>query len=79
MLSRRSFIQSGLVTAGALSFGPAFWRQAFAATPATAGLGPYGALLPPDANGIMLPQGFTSRVIARANAAVRLLTSVSSS
>ena len=29
------------------------------------GPGPYGPLLPPDANGIMLPAGFTSRVIAR--------------
>jgi uncharacterized protein len=51
--------------AASVTFGPAFWRDAFAAPPAQPGAGPYGPLLPPDANGIMLPQGFTSRVIAR--------------
>jgi secreted PhoX family phosphatase len=29
--------------------------------------GPYGALQPADANGIMLPNGFSSRVVARSN------------
>jgi hypothetical protein len=33
--------------------------------PAQPGTGPYGALGSPDANGIRLPSGFTSRVIAR--------------
>jgi hypothetical protein len=58
-----------VVAAGALSFGPAFWREALAA-PARPGDGPYGPLRPPDANGIMLPQGFVSREIARGNAPV---------
>jgi len=35
------------------------------AAPAVVGVGPYGPLNPPDANGVMLPNGFTSRVIAR--------------
>ena len=66
MLTRRRLIQSGLTTAAAVSFGPAFWRAAFAAQPAKrAPIGPYGWLRPPDANGIMLPPRFTSRVIAR--------------
>jgi len=49
---------------GALAFGSGFWREALAA-PATAGPGPYGPLQPADANGIMLPEGFSSRVIAQ--------------
>lgn len=68
MLSRRSFLRSGLVGAGALSFGTTFWSDALAGGPiAKAAAGPYGPLLPPDANGVMLPEGFSSRVIARAN------------
>jgi uncharacterized protein len=68
VLSRRSFLRNGLVGAGALSFGTTFWRNALAAGPTTrVGVGPYGALQAPDANGMMLPPGFTSRVIARAN------------
>jgi hypothetical protein len=35
------------------------------AAPAVPGVGPYGPLGPPDANGVRLPEGFTSRVIAR--------------
>src|SRR5918992_5041724 len=67
MLSRRSFIQSGLLSGAALAFGPAFWRDALTASaePARLGDGPYGPLGPPDANGIRLPEGFSSRVIAR--------------
>ena len=66
MLTRRRLIQSGLTTAAAASFGPTFWRTAFAAQPAKrAPVGPYGWLRPADANGIMLPPRFSSRVIAR--------------
>ena len=64
-LTRRRLIQSGLVAAASASFGPVFWRDAFAAPPTVAAPGPYGPLLPPDANGLQLPAGFTSRVIAR--------------
>ena len=65
MLTRRRLLQSGLTTAAAVSFGPAFWRDAFAAPPSTLGPGPYGPLQAPDANGLMLPPRFSSRVIAR--------------
>ena len=68
-LTRRRLLQSGVAAAGAVSFGPAFWRQAFAA-PAQPGPGPYGPLKPPDANGIALPEGFSSRVLAQANSPV---------
>jgi hypothetical protein len=59
--SRREFIAAS-IAAGV--FGPAFFREALASA-ATAGEGPYGALLAPDANGLMLPAGFSSRLIAR--------------
>jgi len=62
-LRRREFIASGALAAGAL-LSPAFLRHALAA-PATAGESPYGPLQAPDANGLMLPPGFTSREVAR--------------
>jgi uncharacterized protein len=65
-LRRRDFIGAGLTGAGALALGPGFWRQALAA-PAVPGPGPYGPLQAADANGLMLPPGFRSRLIARAN------------
>jgi uncharacterized protein len=64
MQTRREFVRTGAVAAGALSFGPAFWAEALAA-PAKVGAGPYGPLGSPDSNGIALPEGFTARVIAR--------------
>jgi uncharacterized protein len=72
MLSRRAFIQSGLVAGASLAYGPAFWRDALSASadPARLGDGPYGPLGPPDANGIRLPEGFSSRVIAQAGQSV---------
>lgn len=62
-LGRREFLAGGLA-AGAALLSPAFLRAALAA-PATPGAGPYGPLQAPDANGLMLPEGFTSRQIAR--------------
>jgi hypothetical protein len=53
----------------ALAFGPGFWREALAA-PAAPGASPYGSLNAPDANGMMLPNGFSSREIARAGSDV---------
>lgn len=62
--SRREFLATGMAAAGALALTPAFLREALAA-PAVAGPSPYGPLLPPDGNNIMLPAGFSSRRIAR--------------
>lgn len=63
---RRTFlVGSGLVAAGAVLAAPA--RPAFAAV---AGPGPYGPLGPVDANGLRLPAGFTSRIIARTGSTV---------
>jgi len=65
LTDRRTFLRSSMLAAGAVAMGPGFWRDAFAATPAQPGPGPYGALQPADANGIELPAGFTSRRIAQ--------------
>lgn len=72
MLKRREFIRSGVLAGGVLAFGPGFWRDVWqaAANPASPGAGPYGALGPADANGIRLPEGFRSRVIAEAGGQV---------
>ena len=63
-LERRDFLRSGLITIGAALAGPSLWRAALAA-PAQPGSGPYGPLASPDANGLRLPVGFRSRVVAR--------------
>ena len=64
-MSRRQLMRSGALGAGALALGPAFWRDALASPAARPGGGPYGPLGAPDANGLRLPRGFRSRVIAR--------------
>jgi hypothetical protein len=71
VVQRRDFLRLGAVTAGALAFGPDFWRRAYAA-PARPGPGPYGSLADraADANGIVLPEGFTSRVVGQAGRVV---------
>ncbi len=63
-ISRRQLIVSGALAAGALVGSPRLLREALAA-PARAGVSPYGPLGAPDANGLMLPPGFSSREVAR--------------
>jgi hypothetical protein len=64
-MDRRSFLRLGLGSAAgaATSLGAGFWERAIAA-PVQPGPSPYGPLLAPDANGLRLPAGFTSRVVA---------------
>ena len=62
-MDRRSFLRLGLFGAGAVAVGPRFLGSALQG--AWAADGPYGALLTADSNGIQLPAGFSSRVIAR--------------
>lgn len=71
MMHRRQFLQAGLAVAGAFALGRDFWKQAYAA-PAQPGAGPHGPLIGPDANGLWLPRGFTSRKIATAHHPVKL-------
>ncbi|UJA19194.1 DUF839 domain-containing protein [Thermoleophilia bacterium SCSIO 60948] len=65
-LSRRALIRSGATGAAALTFGPVWLREALAsAGPAVPGDSPYGPLGEADANSLELPQGFSSRIVAR--------------
>ncbi|GGL86425.1 alkaline phosphatase PhoX [Micromonospora yangpuensis] len=63
-MDRRTVLRATVLGAGTATFAGALWQQAFAAV-AQPGPSPYGALLAADANGIQLPAGFTSRVVAR--------------
>jgi hypothetical protein len=65
--TRRQFLSAG---AAGLAFGPTFWRGALAAR-TRASFSSYGPLQPADARGLMLPPGFRSREIARANRLVK--------
>jgi uncharacterized protein len=65
-MKRRELVRLGVAAAG-LAIGASPWRRAVAALGlARGGPGPYGPLLRPDDNGIQLPTGFRSRVVARA-------------
>jgi uncharacterized protein len=69
-LSRRELVGTGVSAAGMLALGPEFWEAL--ARPAIKGPSPYGKVGNPDANGIALPDGFESRVVARGGAPVGL-------
>ncbi|MEU5216088.1 alkaline phosphatase PhoX [Streptomyces sp. NPDC020807] len=69
-MERRSFLRGAVIGTSAAAFGGSLWHGAAFAAPAQPGAGPYGALGAADANGIMLPAGFTSRVIARSGQTV---------
>ncbi|GAB2612202.1 DUF839 domain-containing protein [Streptomyces capparidis] len=64
-MERRTFLRGAVIGTSAAAFGGSLWRGAAFADPAQPGTGPYGPLGAADANGIQLPNGFTSRVIAR--------------
>lgn len=64
-MDRRMFLRGTVAGAGGLAIGGSLWAAAAQAAPAQPGIGPYGPLLAPDANGVRLPAGFTSRVVAR--------------
>ncbi|MFC7615151.1 alkaline phosphatase PhoX [Actinokineospora soli] len=68
-MERRSLLRAAVVGAGSMALGFSVSRQALA-YPAQTGPSPYGPLQAADANGIMLPQGFTSRVVARSSQVV---------
>ncbi|MET9392094.1 alkaline phosphatase PhoX [Streptomyces sp. NPDC006624] len=64
-MERRSLLRAAVLGGASAALGGTLWRGAAYAAPAQPGTGPYGPLGSPDANGIRLPAGFTSRVIAR--------------
>lgn len=62
-MDRRRFLKHATAGGAALGFGPGFWHAAFAA-PAEPGPGPYGPIGPSNLSDVLLPDGFTARVIA---------------
>lgn len=69
-LSRRDFLKRSLSTAGALSLGVVAGKMVRVPSVLAdigGGADSFGPLLPPDQNGLRLPSGFTSRIIARAS------------
>lgn len=69
-MERRTFLRTAAIGGSSAVLGGTLWRGAAYAAPAQPGTGPYGALGTADANGIRLPSGFTSRVIARSGQTV---------
>ncbi|MFI5526181.1 alkaline phosphatase PhoX [Streptomyces platensis] len=69
-MERRTFLRGAVIGTSAAAFGGTLMHGAASAAPAQNGPGPYGALGAANANGIQLPSGFTSRVIARSGQAV---------
>ncbi|SNT57676.1 WD40-like Beta Propeller Repeat [Streptosporangium subroseum] len=68
-MERRTFLRASVLGASTVAFTGSLWQDAFAA-PAQNASGPYGSLLAADANGVQLPAGFTSKVIARSGQVV---------
>ena len=68
-MDRRTLLRSTMVGVGGLALPFTAWSAAYAA-PAQNAAGPYGPLQAADANGIQLPAGFTSQLIARSGQAV---------
>ncbi len=62
-MDRRHFLRAGLLSAGGAAALPTI---ATAASAQAAGTSPYGSLdgIEPDENGVILPAGFTSRIVA---------------
>ncbi|NUK05057.1 DUF839 domain-containing protein [Streptomyces lunaelactis] len=69
-MERRSFLRGAVIGTSVAAFGGTLMRGAAYAAPAQNGPSPYGPLGAADANGIQLPSGFTSRVIARSGQTV---------
>ncbi|MET9729521.1 alkaline phosphatase PhoX [Streptomyces sp. NPDC006458] len=69
-MERRTLLRAAVLGGSSAVFGGTLWRGAAYAAPAQPGTGPYGSLGSPDANGIRLPGGFTSRVVARSGQTV---------
>ncbi|WP_329092891.1 alkaline phosphatase PhoX [Streptosporangium sp. NBC_01469] len=64
MLRRTAPRTTATVTATATVLAGSLWHEAAGAVLRRSG-GPYGPLREPDANGIALPEGFSSRIVAR--------------
>jgi hypothetical protein len=72
-MDRRRFLYAGLIGAGTSALLPTGLRVSARSRDGSAAIGesPYGPLSDtPDENGLLLPDGFTSRVVAMAGEAV---------
>ncbi|WP_248964858.1 alkaline phosphatase PhoX [Sphaerisporangium perillae] len=69
-MRRRTFLRASVLGASTMAFTGSLWQGAALAAPAQNATGPYGPLGAADANGIQLPSGFTSQVIARSTQTV---------
>ncbi|GAA1550816.1 DUF839 domain-containing protein [Actinomadura kijaniata] len=69
-MERRSFLRASVLGGTAAAFTGSLWQGAALAAPAQNAPSPYGPLQPADANGIHLPAGFTSQVVARSRQTV---------
>lgn len=68
-MDRRTVLRA-TVAGGAAAFAGSLWSGVASAAPAQPGTGPYGPPGSADGNGIQLPAGFTSRVVARSRQTV---------
>jgi secreted PhoX family phosphatase len=69
IVTRRTLLRAAATGAASLALPFTAWPKAYGA-PAQAVASPYGALLPADANGVQLPAGFTSSIVARSGQVV---------
>ena len=69
-MDRRQFLSAALAGTAGLVLGPSVWRTVLADPVTTATDSPWGPLLAPDDNGLRLPAGFSSRVIAESERVV---------
>ena len=68
-MDRRAMLRATVLGAGAVALPFTAWSAAYGA-PAQNAAGPYGGLQAADANGIQLPAGFTSSIVARSRRTV---------
>lgn len=70
-INRRAFLRGGLAASGLAMFGGTLLRSTLARAATIVGPGPYGPLsATADANGFLLPSGFTSRLLATSGTSV---------
>lgn len=63
-MDRRVFLRTAVISTATAALTGSLWQRAAAGRPRRTS-GPYGPLRAADGNGVALPEGFTSRVVAR--------------
>ena len=70
LFNRRCFLGGAVAATGLVVFGRVLTSSDFAFANVVTGQGPYGALQTANSNGIQLPVGFTSRIVANSGSGV---------